>query len=273
MTIGERVDGHMLTITLDRPESLNALTQPMMRRLAALLASAATDPDVHAVLLRGAGRAFCAGGDRKRSREPDPADPLAARWGDDPAWQSPEMHFDRLRANVLSVELLHSMPKPTVAMIRGPAIGAGFGLAAACDFRIASETASFRAGFLAAGYSGDFGLAYSLVRLLGAAKARELILLDRTISAGEAEALGLITALVPDAELDTQAEAFASRFVGGPRIAFRCAKSNIQAAETLALAAALDFETTNMVRTSASADAAEARAAFAEGRAPIFTAR
>jgi 2-(1,2-epoxy-1,2-dihydrophenyl)acetyl-CoA isomerase len=273
MTVGERRDGHLMTITLDRPASLNALTQPMMRRLVGLLQSAAIDPDVHAVMLRGAGRAFCAGGDRKISREPDPDDPLAARWGQDPAWFSPEMHFDRLRANVRAVELLRGMAKPNVAMIRGPAVGAGFGLAAACDFRIVSDTACFRAGFVAAGYSGDFGLAYSLVRLVGGAKARELILLDRPIPAEEAHRLGLVTAIVPDAELEAEAEAFARRFVGGPGVAYRCAKANIEAAETLAFAAALDVETRNMVRTSASADAAEARAAFAEHRPPSFTGR
>lgn len=271
MSVSARRDGHLLTLVLDRPAALNALTQKMMRRLAAMLEAAAVDPDVHALLLTGAGRAFCAGGDRRKSREPDPDDPLAAKWGSNPHWFSPEMHYDRLRANVRSAELLRAMPKPTIAAVRGPAVGAGFGLAAACDFRIASETARFRAGFVAAGYSGDFGLAASLVRLIGGARARELLLLDRDIDAEKALDLGLVSKIVPDDALEIEAEAFARRFVDGPTIAWRGVKANLIAAETMDFAAALDVETRNMVRTAGSADAAEARAAFAGKRPPKFT--
>lgn len=273
MAVREELRDHLLMVTLDRPEALNALTQPMMRRLARILDDAAVDPDVHVVLLRGAGRAFCGGGDRKRSREPDSDDPLAARWSGDPRWQAPEMRFDRLRANVRAVELLRAMSKPTVAMVRGPAIGAGLGLAVACDFRIASDTAQFRAGFVSAGYSGDYGTAYLLTHLLGGARARELMLLDEPMTGEEALRAGLVTRLVPDAALDGEAETFARRFVGGPAVAYRYAKRNIVAAETQDFSTALDLESANMVRSSLSEDAAEARSAFAEKRAPRFSGR
>lgn len=273
MAVREEVRDHLLTVTLDRPEALNALTQPMMRQLARILEEAAVDPDVHVLLLRGAGRAFCAGGDRRRSREPDPDDRLAARWSDDPRWQAPEMRFDRLRANVRAVELLRAMPKPTVAMVRGPAFGAGLGLAAACDFRVASDTALFRAGFVAAGYSGDFGASYLLTRLIGGGRARELMLLDEPMTAEAALRAGLVTRLASDAALDAAAEAFARRFVGGPAIAYRYVKRNIVAAEAHDFPTALDLESANMVRSSLSEDAAEARSAFAEKRAPRFSGR
>ena len=103
MELLESLDRQLLTVTLNRPEALNALTQMLMRRLVRVLDAAAIDPAVEAVLLGGAGRAFCAGGDRKRSRVPDPDDKLAATWSEDPAWGEPEMRFDRLRANVRAV--------------------------------------------------------------------------------------------------------------------------------------------------------------------------
>ncbi len=273
MALTQNLERNLLTLTLDRPAALNALTQPLMRQLVAALAAAAVDPAVHAVLLRGAGRAFCAGGDRRRSRVADPDDPLAAAWSDDPAWHAPEMRYDRLRANVHAAELLHDMPKPTVAMVRGPAVGAGLALAAACDFRIASPTAMFRAGFAAAGFSGDFGASFTLTRLLGTAKARELLLLDEPVGAEEALRIGLVTRLVADDGLDAAAEAFARRFVGGPRLAYRYIKRNLNAAEAGTFATVLDGETANMIRSSLSDDATEARMAFAEKRPPRFTGR
>jgi 2-(1,2-epoxy-1,2-dihydrophenyl)acetyl-CoA isomerase len=273
MTLILLLDDHLLTVTLDRPDALNALTQPLMRALVRALDAAAADPDVHVVLLRGAGRAFCAGGDRRKSREPDPDDSLAAQWSGDPAWDAPEMRYDRLRANVRAAELLRMMPKPTIAMVRGPVVGAGLGLAAACDFRIASDTAQFRCGFVSAGYSGDFGASYTLVRLLGSARARELFLLDDTVDAAEALRIGLVTRLVADDRLDAEAEAFARRFVGGPRVAYRYVKANLADAESRDFAGALDGECRNMIRSSLTVDAAEARAAFAEKRPPHFQGR
>src|SRR5262245_56524206 len=121
MAVRETLENHLLTITLDNPAALNALTPAMMRELVDILDAAAVNPDVHAVILRGAGRAFCAGGDRKRSREADPGDALAAVWQGESSWTAAEMRYDRLRARVRAVELLHGMPKPTIAMVRGAA--------------------------------------------------------------------------------------------------------------------------------------------------------
>lgn len=273
MAVPIHLDAGVMTITLNRPGALNALTQAMMRRLSRELTSAASDPDVHVVLLRGAGRAFCAGGDRKQARTPDPEDPIAAKWSGDPVWSEPEMRFDRLRGNVRSVELLRSMPKPTIAMLRGPVVGAGLGLALACDFRVTSKGSTFRAGFAAAGYSGDFGLAYLLGHLVGGARARELLMLDRWLDAEQALHYGLITQLVDDESLERESDALARRLASGPRIAYRYMKQNLLAAEGHDFAHALDLECMNMVRSSLTQDAVEARTAFAEKRAPRFTGR
>jgi 2-(1,2-epoxy-1,2-dihydrophenyl)acetyl-CoA isomerase len=267
------LDGGVLTLILNRPEALNALTQPLMGQLAADLSAAAADPEVRVVILRGAGRAFCSGGDRTRSREPDPDDPIAARWSGEPVWGSQPWRYDRLRRAAVSASLLTAMPKPTLAMVRGPAYGAGLGLAAACDLRIASDTAVFRTAFAGAAGSGDFGTSHSLTRLLGGARAREMFLLDQPVTAEEALRIGLVSMVVPDADLEHATRNLATRFADGPTLAYRYIKENLNAAGLEDFDRLLDRETRNMVTTMETEDAMEARTAFRERRAPRFRGR
>ncbi len=261
------LDAGVLSVTMNRPDRLNALTPPLMRALTAALADAAADPDIHVVLLRGAGRGFCSGGDMRDGRR-DPA--AGDRYKTDPGYNKPDQRYDRVRGYVQASLLLHRMAKPTVAVVRGAAIGAGFSMVAACDFRIVSDTAVFSTTFVRAGFSGDYGGSYLLTRLLGPAKARELYMLNPRITAEEALRLGLVTELVPDAELDARAEAFARRLADGPRAALRAMKQNLVLAETATFEEVLDLETANMIRTTDSEDAREAGRAMLEKRPAAF---
>jgi 2-(1,2-epoxy-1,2-dihydrophenyl)acetyl-CoA isomerase len=257
----------VLTITMNRPERLNALTIPLMRHLGEALRKAEIDPDVRVVVLRGAGKGFCSGGDVKEGRKDDLA---GDRPKTDPGYKQAEQRYDRLRRAADSPILLRRMLKPTIAMVRGAATGAGFNLAAACDFRIASETAFFMTAFARGGFSGDFGGSYFLTRLVGTAKARELFLLNPRIEAEQAERLGLLTRLVPDAELEQQTMAFAKSLASGPRVAFRYMKENLNAAENDTLENIMDLEIKNMVRSSQTEDQQEAVRAMVEKREPCY---
>jgi 2-(1,2-epoxy-1,2-dihydrophenyl)acetyl-CoA isomerase len=142
------IDDSVLTLTLNRPAQLNAMTWRMMRLLHEALADAAADPGVRAIVLRGSGRAFCSGGDLRGA--PDTDDPIAERWSGDPVWRSYEQRVAQLSRFTSSAIALHEMPKPTIAMIQGPVAGAGLCLAAGCDFRIVSEDAVFTTAFVRA---------------------------------------------------------------------------------------------------------------------------
>lgn len=267
----------VLTLTLNRPDKLNALNPALMRALLDAARDAADDARVRAVLLRGAGRGFCAGGDigtdrdAKSKTEPTEAERLAAE--ERAAKRGPDSHEMRvnwLRTNMEAARLLHQMPKPTIAAVRGAAAGAGFALAAACDFRIVAESAKFTTAFVHVGFSGDYGGSYFLTRLLGAAKARELYLLGDKIDAQEAQRLGLVTRLVSDEQLDEEAMAFARRLAGGPPVAYRYIKRNLNAAESGTLEEVFDLEAQHMTRTAQTEDHKEAAKAFFEKRKPVF---
>lgn len=266
----ELSDG-VLTLTLNRPDKLNALTWRLMRLLRESLADAAADPGVRCVVLRGEGRGFCSGGDLRGGTDPD--DPIAVKWSDDPAWSTMDQKATQVLRFADAVNLLDKMPKPTVAMVRGPAAGAGFCLAAACDFRIVSRTAMFTTAFVHSGRSGDFGGSYFLTRLVGAAKARELYMLGEKIDAEEADRLGLVTRLVDDDALDAEGRRFAERLAAGPTLAYRYIKQNLVAAETLTLTQILEMEALHMMRCSSSEDAKEASLAAKERRKPVFKGR
>jgi len=261
----ERREG-VLVLTLNRPERLNALNPALMRALLEAAAEAAEDREVGAVVLRGAGRAFCAGGDiggggeRKSTeakREPDP----------------PEARKAWLRKNVEAARLLHEMPKPTIAMLHGAAAGAGLCLAAACDFRVASEDATFLTAFIKVGFSGDYGGSYFLTSLLGAAKARELYFLGDKIDAPEALRIGLVGKVVPRERLEEETMALASRFANGPRVALAYMKETLNRAERATLPEILDLEAEYQTRSGMTEDHREAARAFAEKRAPVFKGR
>ena len=253
------VDG-VATLTLNRPDRLNALARPMMEALSEALPRLAGDAGVGAVVLTGAGRAFCAGGDVKN---------MAER----PAEVSVEQAVAELRGRMEISRLLHEMPKPTIAMVNGPAAGAGMALALACDLRIAAQSARFVTAFANVGYSGDFGGSYFLSKLVGVGKARELYYLSEPLDAAQALALAVVNRVVPDAELSDATMLLARKLAHGPRLALAAMKQNLNAAESGTLARLLDLEARRQIETGLTEDHREAARAFVEKRPPRFTGR
>lgn len=267
------LDDGVLTITLNRPDVYNAMTMSMWRELRVCLEEVAFDPAVRVVVLAGAGKAFCTGADVRSFGTVDEGDPLAVRYADDPVWMDVELRTARLLRNAGISELLHGMGKPTIAAVRGPAAGAGFSFAAACDFRVVSETASFSGAYARIGTSGDYGICYFLTHLLGPAKAREVLFLGEKISAASALEMGLVSRVVPDSELEKTVESIARRLASGPPVALRLMKENLLASETERLSDVLEVEGRNFIRTLQTEDSKEALVAFKEKRSPEFKGR
>lgn len=267
------LDDGVLTLTLSNPSTRNAITQKIGTQLADRLRHAAEDPGVRVVVLTGAGEHFCSGADVKTLGRIDPDNALEARWGDDPVWHDAEQRSLRIRRNSDIGLLLHTMGKPTIAMVRGAAAGAGLSMAVACDFRIASETAVFTTAFSRIGVSGDTGANYFLLKLVGPTKARELMFLSDKLTAPEALRIGLVSRVVPDAELEAQTLAFALKLAQSAPIALRHIKHNLLSAERMSLEDALDVEAGHMARCFQTQDSKEAITAFREKRAPRFSGR
>jgi 2-(1,2-epoxy-1,2-dihydrophenyl)acetyl-CoA isomerase len=244
------------TLALNRPDRLNALSSGIIDSLLEALPRLAADASIGAVVLTGTGRAFCAGGDVKRMAEGG-------------AHSSREA-VEHLRSRMEASRLLHEMPKPTIAMVNGPAAGAGLSLALACDLRIASTSARFVTAFARMGFSGDFGGSYFLSKLVGTGKARELYFTSAALDAHEALALGIANRLVADADLKEATMTLARSLARGPRIALALMKQNFNAAEVGNLALLLDLEAQHQVATGRTADHQEAARAFVEKRAPVF---
>lgn len=255
------------TLRLNRPERLNALTGAMLRDLHEALLECQRDPGVKAVVLTGAGRGFCSGFDLAGGSE---SDALAQQWSADPIWLEPEQVAARMLEDAQIPILLHRMPKPTIASIRGPAAGSGLVLAAACDLRIISDTAVFKTAFASAGRCGDTGGSYLLTKLVGPARARELYLLDDKIGADAALEMGLASRLVADADLEAETRALALRLARGPGLAYAGIKRNLNAAEVATLEETMAIEGPANARASLSHDGKEAGRAFMEKRAPQF---
>lgn len=253
----ESVTDRVATLTLNRPDRLNALSTPMLDGLLEALPRLAADPGIAVLILTGAGRGFCAGGDVKSMAEG--TSQLAM-----------EDAVQRLRARMEVSRLLHEIPKPTIAMVNGPAAGAGLAMALACDLRVASESARFITAFAKVGFSGDFGGSYFLSKLVGSGKARELYYTGEPLSAAQALALGVVNRVVADAELAEATMTLATRLARGPGIALGLMKKNFNAAETGTLAELLDLEALHQVRTARTEDHAEAARAFVEKRPPVF---
>jgi 2-(1,2-epoxy-1,2-dihydrophenyl)acetyl-CoA isomerase len=264
------LDEGVLTVTLNRPDVSNACDMTMWRVLLQSLQDAAMDPAVRCVVLTGAGRNFCAGGDVRTFGTIDEGDPMAVKYAQDPVWTDTELRVARLVRNSGIGELLHTMGKPTIASVRGAAAGAAVALAAACDFRMASETAVFVTAFSRIGSSGDFGISYFLTRLVGPAKARELLLLGDRIKADQALSMGLVTRVVPDDQLEAQTSELARRLAAGPPVALRLIKQNLVAAETERMRDVMELEARNMIRALQTDDSKEAVLAFKEKREPVF---
>jgi 2-(1,2-epoxy-1,2-dihydrophenyl)acetyl-CoA isomerase len=258
----EQVKDGVAVLTLNRPDRLNAMSRPMLDALLEALPRLAEDPAVGVVVLTGAGRGFCAGGDVKAMAE-----------GSELGGQTMEEKAQALRSRMETSRWLHEMPKPTIAMMRGPAAGAGLSLAMACDLRIASDTVKLGTAFARVGYSGDFGGSYYLTQLVGTAKARELYFTADLLDAQQALGLGLVNRVVADARLEEETMALASRLARGPRVAFRYMKRNMNAAESASLKEMLDLEAWNHTRTGMTEDHREAARAFVEKREPHFKGR
>ena len=258
----ELVKDGVAMLTLNRPDRLNAMSRPMLDALLEALPRLAADPEVGAVVLTGAGRAFCAGGDVKAMAE-----------GREAEGTTLEERAQALRACMEVALAGHEMPMPTIAMVRGAAAGAGLSLALACDLRVAGDTARFAPAFARVGYSGDFGGSWFLTRLVGTAKARELYYTADIVDAQQALRLGLANRVVPDARLEEETLALARRLAGGPRVALRYMKRNFNAAETGTLKDSLDLEAWHHTRCGMTEDHREAAKAFVEKREPVFRGR
>src|ERR1700728_1717926 len=239
-------------ITLNRPKQLNAMSQQLMTELRLALSRASQDRHVRCVVLRGAGRAFCAGGDVAEIGQRQAAAREAASLGEQMDSLARTMTY-----HTESVRLLHTMPKPTVAVIHGHAVGGGLSLALAADLRLAGAASRLRVGFGSLALSGDFGISYFLTRLAGPAQARELMLLDPPIAAATARELGLVNHVYPDESLSAEAQDLAARLAAGPTIAFGRMKDNLLAAETGSLGLVLELEALNQRICANTSDARE----------------
>lgn len=256
----EAREHRVATLTLNRPERLNAISPEMLAALREALVRLASDSDVRVLVLTGAGRGFCAGGDVKRMAsgaiDYDAPDAVAL-----------------LREKMELAQVLHDFPKPTLAQVNGPAAGAGLSLALACDLRIAGASARFTTAFARVGLSGDFGGSYFLSALVGAARAHELYLTGDTLDASHALAYGIVNRVVHDEDLAAETAGLAARLAAGPPIALTYMKRNLRAARTETLARVLDLEAQHQIAASRTADHAEAARAFVEKRPPVFWGR
>jgi 2-(1,2-epoxy-1,2-dihydrophenyl)acetyl-CoA isomerase len=254
-TIRFEVSEAIATVTLDRPDALNALTVPMKEELLAAFQAIARDRTVRAVVLTGAGRAFSAGQDLKERLEPGAA-PLAVELRD--------------RYNPI-IRTMRALDQPIVGAINGVAAGAGAALAFACDIRLAAENASFLLAFGRIGLVPDSGATWFLPRLVGPAKAAELALLGDTLSGSDAERFGLVARVVAPDALAGEARALAARLAALAPGALALTKRALQRTWSLDLDEALEDEAWRQGIAGASADHAEGLAAFLEKRPPRFT--
>ncbi|HLJ44063.1 MAG TPA: enoyl-CoA hydratase [Candidatus Binataceae bacterium] len=261
--LAQRRDG-VLNLTLNQPDKLNALSDQMIAGLLDELGRATHDAEVRCVVVSGAGRGFCSGGDVSRMRDRNE--------GDGPGLTVEQRMAGLRRAEEVSL-LLHELPKPTIAAINGAAAGAGLSIALACDLRIAADSARLVTAFARVGFSGDFGGTWLMTRLVGPARAKEFYFLADPIEANQALALGLVNRVVPAASLLAEAATLATRIASGPAIAYGYMKANINAALTADLRTLLDREAVGQTLTGRTEDHREAVKAFLEKRQPTFKGR
>ena len=250
-------DGAVLTLTLNRPEALNALNQETTAGLRTALDAAAHDPEVGAVILTGAGRAFCAGADLKD---------VSARL----ATGDIDLGAD-LRANYAPmIRAIRACPKPVIAALNGTAAGAGLSMALACDLRLAAEGAQLIMVFVRVGLVPDAGSLFFLTRMLGLSKATELAMTGDPLGADDAQRLGLVVAVVPPEQLMAVARERALRLAEGPRQTYALIKRGMERALDLDLEQTLELESQLQARAARTPDAQEAIRAFLEKRKPVF---
>ncbi|MEV6216656.1 enoyl-CoA hydratase-related protein [Nocardia sp. NPDC051833] len=247
-------DDRVVTLTLNRPSRKNAITLELWDALRGALDAIAHEPGVGAVVLTGAGGAFCSGADVVDS------DPYAAP-------------FRKLRAITDVAQYLHDLPVPTVAKVRGVAVGAGWNLALGCDLVVATPDATFSQVFTRRGLSIDCGGSWLLPKLVGVQQAKRLALLAETIDAAEARELGLLTWIKPEAEIDEFVDGIAQRLAAGPPIAISQTKALLNEGVDRSLREALAGESRAQAVNFAVEDLPEAYAAFAQKRETAFTGR
>ena len=247
------------TITLDRADKLNAVNGVLAASLVSALADATHDDAVRVVVITGAGRAFCAGLDL--SMPPELPTATRAERLDPYAWVGAWVR------SVMACE------KPVIASVNGPAAGAGFGLALACDVRIVAATASMTAGYVRRGLSPDAGVSWFLPRHIGLARAADILLTGRDVDAAEAERIGLAALVVPDAELPAATAAYASKLAAGAPIAQALTKRLLAETFDRPLDATLRDELSHIKYCFTTTDVAEAMTAFREKRRPRFQGR
>ena len=251
--------GGVVTVVMNRPERKNAANCTMWRELLAVLEDAATDRDVRALVLTGAGGSFCSGADLS-----DPAD-VAGRPGDP--------YLMQMRALADLALRLHRLPKPTIAKVGGVAAGAGMSMALGCDLVVASESARFSQIFAKRGLSIDFGASWLLPRLIGLHKAKELAFFADILSAAEAESFGLVNRVVPDDELDAFVDDWAARLAEGPTLALSMTKTMLNNSSAVSMEQALEDEARAQAANFGTRDTREALTAFVERRPPHFEGR
>lgn len=255
------IEGSVMTITLNRPERLNALDTATLQQLEAAIIRANVVDEVRCVVLTGAGRAFCAGADVKD-------------WGGATSLDTeatPEEDWVTLAHRI--VARIYRTPKPIIAAVNGVAVGAGLDMALACDFRIASDRARFGSVYIRLGIPPDAGATFFLPRIVGMTKAKELIYTGRIIDAEEAGAIGLAGRVVASESLASEVATFAAELASGPTIAIGMAKENIQEHWMMSLENALRSEKRAEQLCEATADHAEGLLAVNEKRQPHFQAR
>ena len=262
----ERRDG-VLYLTMNRPARLNALSGEIVEGLLEQLPRAVRDREIGCVVLTGAGRGFCSGGDLRAIRDQRIGEAAEARP------PTLEESVARLRRHEEASALLYELPKVTIAAVNGPVAGAGLSLALACDIRIASDAARFTTAFARVGFSGDFGGSYLLTQLVGRAKARELYLTADIIGAEEALKFGIVNRVVPAASFKDEVHAFAKKIAAGPLVTYAYMKANLNQALASDLRTMLDREALAMFLTSRTEDHREAIKAFLEKRQPKFQGR
>ncbi|MEM7015728.1 MAG: enoyl-CoA hydratase [Pseudomonadota bacterium] len=261
----ETIENGICTLTMNRPEARNAMTGPMMEAMREGVARAGTDKNVRCLVITGAGGAFCAGGDVKGFA----ADSSSGGSGEKQAFPL-EDRAHGLRQGMELSRMIYELPKPTLAVIPGPAAGAGLSLALSCDMRFALDTAKITTAFSKIGASGDYAGSFFMTHLIGAAKTRELYFFADVISGQDAYELGLVNRIASADTFEADSRAYAERLAGLPTVAIGYMKKNINSAQKGGLADLMDLEAMHMMRCFMTEDHKEAARAFVNKEQPVF---
>lgn len=254
-TILVEIENGVATLTLNRPAAYNAISQEMTAELSVALAALRDDPNVRTIILKGAGKAFSAGGDVKEMLS---------------STECSSQYLELIKKFNEMAELLLTMPKPVIAAVQGIAVGAGCSFALAADICIAGKSARFGMAFSGVGLSPDAGATFTLPRAVGLAKAKELVFRHNIIDAATALEIGLVNTVVEDSELNEVAEKLAYELAEGPTLAYALSKKMINNSFSVTLKEALECEAVNQALLASSHDFLEGRTAFAEKRPPNF---